>query len=54
MNTTDLVLYFLPIAITVVLMVFVVRKTGAFDQRQHRKKVEELLERIALAVENKR
>jgi hypothetical protein len=38
---------FLALAIVFLL----IRKTGAFEQREHRRRVEALLERIAAAVE---
>ena len=53
MSMSDLLLYLFPTAITLVLAVILIRKTGAFEQRKHREKVEALLERIARAVENK-
>lgn len=53
MSLSELILSLLPILITLVLTVIVIRKTGLFEQRKHREKVEALLERIALALENK-
>ena len=53
MNTTELLLSALPILLTLVAGVAIVWKSGAFSQREHRKRVEALLERIAVAVESR-
>ena len=51
MNMTDLLLNILPTVIILVAGVLMVRKSGVFEQKRHRERVEELLERIAQAVE---
>ena len=44
-------LAWLPLLVVLGVTILLIRKTGAFQQRAHRKRVEELLERIAIAVE---
>ena len=51
MSLLDLTLSFLPLAAALAVGALLVRKTGAFEQRAHRQRVEQLLERIAVAVE---
>ena len=51
MTIAEYIISWLPLLFVLVLMMVLVRKTGAFQQREHRKKVEQLLERIANAVE---
>ena len=51
MNLAEVVVVNLPLIIALAAMVFLVRKTGALDQRAHRQRIEALLERIAIAVE---
>ena len=51
MSLTDLLLSSLPLFVPLALAVLLIRKTGAFEQRAHRQRVEQLLERIAVAVE---
>lgn len=52
MNLGELLLLNLPLILAVAFTAVLIRKTGAFEQRAHRQRVEALLERIALAVEN--
>jgi preprotein translocase subunit YajC len=47
----DYLVAWLPLIISLAVMVFLIRKTGAFQQREHRQRVEQLLERIANAME---
>jgi hypothetical protein len=51
MNYTEFIVSSIPLFLALLAMVYVVKKTGAFKQQEHRKRVEELLERIARAVE---
>lgn len=51
MTLTELLLTSIPLLLVLAFVVIVVRKSGAFEQRAHRQRVEELLERIAKAVE---
>ena len=51
MNSFEYILSYLPLALAIAVGIFVVRKSGIFEQREHRRRVEELLERIAKAVE---
>ena len=51
MTFTDLLISSIPMLIVLVGVVLIVRKSGAFEQRAHRRRVEDLLERIARAVE---
>lgn len=51
MTLTDWLISFLPLAAVLIVAAVLIRKTGAFEQREHRRRVEELLERIAEAVE---
>jgi hypothetical protein len=51
MTLTELAISYLPMLFMLALAVVVLQKLGAFQQREHRKRVEELLERIAQAVE---
>jgi hypothetical protein len=53
MNLGELVLLNLPLLLVLAFAVVLVRKTGAFEQRAHRQRVEALLERIAVAVERR-
>jgi hypothetical protein len=53
MTLTELVLSMLPTAVALALAGVLVWRTGAFSQREHRKRVEQLLERIAVAVESR-
>jgi predicted membrane protein len=54
MTFTELLLSALPLVLALVAAILLVWKTGAFSQREHRKRVEALLERIAIAVESHR
>jgi hypothetical protein len=51
MTLTDLLISSIPLLIALVAAVLIIRKAGAFEQRAHRKRVEELLERIVRAIE---
>jgi hypothetical protein len=51
MSLSELLLAVAPLVVVLAFAVLVVRKTGAFEQRAHRERVEALLERIAVAVE---
>lgn len=51
MSLLDLALSILPLAAALAAGALLVRKAGAFEQRAHRQRVEQLLERIAVAVE---
>lgn len=51
MTFTELLFSVLPIFIAIAGAVLVLRKVGVFEQRAHRERVEQLLERIAIAVE---
>jgi Tfp pilus assembly protein PilE len=53
MTLVELLVTFIPLLIALAVAVLVIRKTGAFEQRAHRQRVEQLLERIAQAVEKK-
>lgn len=51
MTFTELLISSLPLLVAIIGAIFVLRKAGAFEQRAHRQRVEQLLERIAIAVE---
>ena len=51
MALSDFLVSLVPLLAVLAVTVLLIRRTGAFEQREHRKKVEELLERIAKAVE---
>ena len=51
MTMTELLLSLLPLLLMLAIAVWAIRKTGAFEQKAHRQRVEQLLERIAIAVE---
>jgi hypothetical protein len=51
MTLTDLLISTVPLLIALVAAVIIITKTGGFEKRAHRRRVEELLERIAKAVE---
>jgi len=51
MTLTELLISSLPMLIVLAGATLIIRKAGAFEQRDHRKRVEQLLERIANAVE---
>ena len=51
MTLTELLISSIPLLVVLVVAVLMIRKTGAFEQRAHRQRVEALLERIAKAVE---
>ena len=51
MGPTEIFLSFVPVVIAFSLALYLLNKMGAFDQRRHRRHVEALLERIAIAVE---
>jgi len=53
MTLSELLLSFVPLVIALAVAVVVIGRTGAFEQRAHRRKIEELLERIATAVERR-
>lgn len=54
MTLTELLISAVPLLIALVAAVIIIKKTGGFEQRAHRRRVEELLERIAKAVEKNR
>lgn len=51
MTLTEYAISYLPLLLMLVLAIVVLQKLGAFQQREHRARVEALLERIAQAVE---
>jgi len=51
MTLPELLISAIPLLVALAIAVLIIRKTGAFEQRGHRQRVEELLERIARAVE---
>jgi hypothetical protein len=51
MSLAEIFLSYLPLMAAVVFMIVVVRKSGLLQLRSHRQRVEQLLERIAAAVE---
>jgi len=51
MTLTELLISSIPLLLVLVAAVLIIHKTGGFEQRAHRRRVEELLERIAKAVE---
>jgi hypothetical protein len=51
MTLTEYAISYLPLLLILVLAAVVLQKLGAFQQREHRVRVEALLERIAQAVE---
>ena len=51
MTLTELLISAIPLLVALAIAVLIIRNTGAFEQRGHRKRVEALLERIAKAVE---
>ena len=51
MTLTALLLTSIPLLVVLAFAIVLARKSGAFEQRAHRKRVEELLERIAKALE---
>lgn len=53
MTFNEILLSLMPTFILGVGCVLLIRKSGVFGQRAHRQRVEELLERIAKAVEKK-
>jgi len=53
MTLGEVLLSFVPLFLALAVAVLVIRRTGAFEQRSHRRRVEELLERIANAVEQR-
>jgi Tfp pilus assembly protein PilE len=50
---SELLISIVPLLVLLGVAVLVIRRTGAFEQRAHRQRVEALLERIANAVERK-
>ena len=54
MTTTDFLFSLLPLFLLATVMVIVIKKSGLFQQRAHRERVEALLERIAIAIEKDR
>jgi preprotein translocase subunit YajC len=53
MSPADILISFLPLILVLVFVVYMIRRTDAFGQKAHRQRIEELLERIAIAVEEK-
>ena len=53
MTLTELMITSIPLLVALGIAVLVIRKTGAFEQQAHRQRVEQLLERIAQAVEKR-
>lgn len=51
MTFFEFIASYMPLFISIVIMLLIIRKIGGFQQREHRLKVEQLLERIAIAVE---
>ena len=51
MTETEIIISILPLFLAIVVMAIIVHKAGIFQQREHRVKMEKLLERIANAVE---
>ena len=51
MNLIELLASLVPLLLALAIAVFVIQRAGIFEQRAHRQRVEELLERIATAVE---
>lgn len=51
MSFAEMLLSLLPMFLALAIVFLLIRKTGAFEQREHRRRVEALLERIAAAVE---
>jgi hypothetical protein len=51
MTIFEFIVSYIPLFIIIVIMLLVIRKAGGFQQREHRLKIEQLLERIAIAVE---
>ena len=51
MTIFEFIVSYIPLIITIAIMLLIIRKAGGFQQREHRLKVEQLLERIAIAVE---
>lgn len=51
MSFAEMLLSLLPMFLALAIVFLLIRKTGAFEQREHRRRVETLLERIAAAVE---
>lgn len=54
MTLSELLTSIVPLLVLLGVAVPVIRRTGAFEQRAHRQRVEALLERIANAVEQKK
>ena len=52
MTFTELFISIVPTLVIAISGIWLVNKSGVFEQRAHRKRVEALLERIAQAVEN--
>ena len=52
MTLDEVLLSSLPTLAALILGIVLVKKSGVFEQRAHRKRVEDLLERIAVAVES--
>lgn len=51
MTFADLMISSVPLLVALALAAVLIRKSGVFEQRAHRQRVEHLLERIAVAVE---
>jgi hypothetical protein len=51
MTITELLISSLPLLIAIAGTIFILRKSGAFEQRAHRQRMEQLLERIAIGIE---
>lgn len=51
MTLIELLISSIPLLLVIVAAMVIIQKTGGFEQRAHRRRVEELLERIARAVE---
>jgi hypothetical protein len=53
MTVTEWFISLAPMLLALGAMIFVVRRSGIMQVRAHRRRVEELLERIAIAVERR-
>jgi uncharacterized membrane protein YdjX (TVP38/TMEM64 family) len=51
MSFAEMLLSLLPMFLALAIVFLILRKMGAFELREHRRRVEALLERIAVAVE---
>ena len=53
MTITELFITWLPLLVVILVMVVLTKKGGLLEVREHRKRLEALLERIAVAVEKR-